>query len=222
MATLAVDQRRKRVTATLQGSAAVPGRTQWSVAPQGYAQLLPIGGGAANGLAVEVKPLQAGVVAVTATFFDGLGNQVGATDTPVTQDLQITGSDPETMGVAATGSAPTVPPAAGTGKPPTAAAGANNGGSPPAPGVAGVDTHGTVTFGSGSAPAAGAQVVVTFAAPRPNDHPDVVLGAGNDATQPLGLEATGITANGFTISTHAAPAAAQAVGTFAVEYEVSG
>ncbi len=104
---------------------------------------------------------------------------------------------------------------------PTAAAGANAGTGPPAPVVAAAssDARGSLTFGTGTAPAAGAQVVVTFhqayaAAPF------VVISPANDAAAALAPYVSSISTTGFTISTHTAPAASQANTTYAFQFQV--
>jgi hypothetical protein len=105
---------------------------------------------------------------------------------------------------------------------PGVAAGANNGGSPPAPStVAGsTDGRGSIQFGSGSAPAVGEQVVVTFAGSYAAA-PVVTLSGGNAATDALGaLYPAQVTATGFRVRTTAAPAASQGGSTFMVQYTV--
>lgn len=93
---------------------------------------------------------------------------------------------------------------------PTAAAGANAGSSPPAPvlSTAARDMAGMVTFGSGTGPAAGDQVDVTFATPY-GVVPVIVLTAMNDATAVLQLFISARSTSGFNVSTHGAPAATQ-------------
>jgi hypothetical protein len=103
---------------------------------------------------------------------------------------------------------------------PTPAAGANNGTSPPTPNLVGSDVAGSVVFGSGSSPAAGAQVAVTFSVAY-DQAPTVVLNANNATTAALGLYATR-TASGFTIRSTNAPSASQTLGTFDVSYIVIG
>lgn len=93
---------------------------------------------------------------------------------------------------------------------PGAAAGANAGTGPPAPVVvAGSnDSRGQITFGTGTGPAAGPMVVVTFAVAY-GSTPLVVLTAINGQTQNIGpfLGAAGTTS--FTMSTAGIPAASQ-------------
>ena len=105
---------------------------------------------------------------------------------------------------------------------PTAAAGANAGTSPPAPvgNAACDDRKGSLTFGTGTGPAAGAQAVVTFnqayaAAPF------VVLEPINSATAAL-LPYVTATAGGFTVNFQTAPAASQANTVYGVNYHVLG
>jgi hypothetical protein len=106
---------------------------------------------------------------------------------------------------------------------PAAVAGANAGTTPPAPVVAAgsTDGRGTITFGTGTTPAAGAQVVVTFAVPFAVA-PVVVLQPGNAATAALNDFVTAVSTTGFTIGTASAPAASQAAATFSVSYHVTG
>jgi hypothetical protein len=106
----------------------------------------------------------------------------------------------------------------GTGVAPTAAAGANAGTSPPAPVIAGTDVSGTVTFGTGTSAAAGAQAVVTFAKTYSNAR--VILSANNAATTALGLYVSSVSSSGFTISTNSAPSSSQANTTYSVTYHV--
>lgn len=101
------------------------------------------------------------------------------------------------------------------------AAGANNGSGAPTPNTARADEYsGSINFGSGTGPAAGAQVVVTFSTALPVV-PAVTVMPGNDATQALGLEVTSVGTGGFTVSSKNAPAASQTNGTFFCEYEVA-
>lgn len=106
---------------------------------------------------------------------------------------------------------------------PTAAAGANNGTSPPAPVVAtsAYDARGNITFGSGSTPAAGAQLVVTNntgVAAEIQGTPVVLVVPKNTATQALGLYVSAVSATGFTVSTTSAPTASQANTVYSVDY----
>lgn len=96
---------------------------------------------------------------------------------------------------------------------PAAVAGANNGTGPPAPlvSVDSSDDRGSLTFGSGSAPAIGAQVVVTFTQPKDTARlPVVQLTETTTAFSALQPAVTSITATGFTVSTAVAPTASQA------------
>ena len=107
---------------------------------------------------------------------------------------------------------------------PTAAAGANAGTAPPAPVVTAgaTDTRGNITFGTGTTPAAGAQVVVTFNAGSayPVIPVGIMFNALNTATQALGLYVTSITTTGFTLSCTTAPAASQANTIYSFNYLV--
>lgn len=106
---------------------------------------------------------------------------------------------------------------------PTAAAGANAGTSPPAPVVTAGDTdmRGNITFGTGTTPAAGAMVGVTFANPWAIA-PTVMVVPRNTATQALGLYVTGNSVNGFTLSCTTAPAASQGNTIYSFDYSVLG
>lgn len=100
---------------------------------------------------------------------------------------------------------------------PAAATGAGAGTSPPAPVVSvdSCDERGSVTFGSGTSPAAGAQLVITFARPQdPNRLPVVQLTETTTALSALNPAVTSITANGFTVSTAGAPTASQGNTTY--------
>jgi hypothetical protein len=95
---------------------------------------------------------------------------------------------------------------------PTAVAGANNGTTPPAPVVANdsSDLRGSLTFGSGTTPAIGAQVVVTFTTPRDaNRLPVIQLTETTVAFSAL-QPAVAVTSTGFTVSTAVAPTGSQA------------
>jgi hypothetical protein len=106
----------------------------------------------------------------------------------------------------------------GAGNSPTAAAGANNGTSPPAPVISGSDVSGKITFGSGTSPAAGSQVVATFAASYTNAR--VVITAINSASASLNLYVSAITSTTFTVSSVNAPSASQANTTYGFYYHV--
>jgi hypothetical protein len=128
---------------------------------------------------------------------------------PITQPSELGGVPTDTSGVQRAN--------------PTAVAGANNGGSPPAPVMAidSFDGRGTLTFGSGTVPAAGAQCVVTFVTPRDaNRLPVVLLTATTPALAALGIAVTGLSATGFTISTATAPTASQANTTYGVSWHL--
>ena len=102
----------------------------------------------------------------------------------------------------------------------TAAAGANAGTSPPAPVTSNCgDVSGSVTFGTGTTPAAGAQVVVTFSQYRGTNY-RLVLTPGNAATAALNLYTTK-TGSNFTISAVNAPAASQANTVYSFDYQIT-
>jgi hypothetical protein len=106
----------------------------------------------------------------------------------------------------------------------TATAGANAGGSPPAPVTTGVcAVRGTITFGTGTAPAAGAMVVFGFPGGRPcPTTPIVLLTPINAATAALQLYVTGAGTTGFTVSAGVAPAASQANTVYGFTFLVVG
>lgn len=115
----------------------------------------------------------------------------------------------------------------GTGSAPGAAAGGNAGTGPPAPAVAtgSTDQGGTITFGTGTVPSAGVEVVVTFVTPwviPGGGPPHIVLIPNNLAAQALGLFVSGISPTGFNVSCANAPAASQANGTYGFCYVVMG
>jgi hypothetical protein len=104
---------------------------------------------------------------------------------------------------------------------PAAAAGAANGTAPPAPAVStdSSDDRGSLTFGSGSSPAAGAQVTVAFTAPRdPARLPVVMITETTTALAALNPAVTAITATGFTVSTGSAPSASQAATVYGLAW----
>ena len=111
----------------------------------------------------------------------------------------------------------------GGGTAPTAAAGANSGTGPPAPVVvAGSnDERGTITFGTGTGPAAGSQVVVTFAAAY-GAAPFVFLTPTNGQTYNIGMFVLAAVAASFTIGAAATPAASQVNTVYSVNYVVVG
>lgn len=109
------------------------------------------------------------------------------------------------------------------GTPTTLAAGANAGTSPPAP----VRTSNTqlatgLTFGTGTTPAAGTMVAVTFGQPRTNTPRSVQLTAGNAATASLLLYVVpgSLSTTGFSIGVVNAPTASQANTTYSVYFNV--
>lgn len=114
-----------------------------------------------------------------------------------------------------------------TGVTPLVAAGGQAGGSPPAPSVpAGTnDDSGVIGFGTGTLPAAGVMVAVTFAAAwvvPGGGAPHIVLTEQNLATKNLGLFVTGTSPTGFNVSCVNAPAASQGNTTYQFCYQVRG
>lgn len=167
------------------------------------------GGGQAGSLGYVIQASGSQVGQPWFVWF--VNNDVVNTATAVFEDNNTTGGGVNINGkMTATGVAPTL------------TAGSNNGGSPPTPTFSGTgtDSRGLVQIGSGTAPAAGNQAVVTFNKPFASV-PIVVAAPANDATQVLGISYT-ITASALTIVTHTAPAASQAVGTYKVSYMIIG
>lgn len=100
---------------------------------------------------------------------------------------------------------------------PTVAAAAGAGTAPPTPTSTGNAARGTVSWGTGTGPAAGNQVTVTFATPL-SEAVVPMLTPYNAAAAALLEYVTNITAAGFTIATQGAPAASQAAGTYVIGY----
>jgi hypothetical protein len=80
--------------------------------------------------------------------------------------------------------------------------------------------RGTVTFGTGTAPSPGSMVTLTFGSTL-GATPVVVLSGGNDATAALTPFPTSVSTTGFTVSTHAVPAASQAGTAYSVNWVAS-
>ena len=100
---------------------------------------------------------------------------------------------------------------------PTAAAAAGNGTGPPAPIVSGnsADERGSVTFGSGTTPAAGSQITISFVRPQdPNRLPVVQITETTTALSALNPAVTSVTSTGFTIGTAGAPTGSQVNTTY--------
>lgn len=111
---------------------------------------------------------------------------------------------------------------------PTAAAGTAAGTGPPVPvmGAQALDMCGVTTFGTGTTPAAGQQVVVTFGTPYTTSAPLTILANGNTAATNALSELTvipqGIAGNwtGFAVNSLAAPAASQANTAYGIAWFV--
>lgn len=103
----------------------------------------------------------------------------------------------------------------GTGTTAAVAAGAGTG--PPAPSADGNGVRGTIGWGTGLSPAAGAQVDVTFPEALPAA-PVIALTPTNAVTPGLDLYVTGVTTTGFTIAAAVAPAGSQAADTYGATY----
>lgn len=171
---------------------------------------------------MAVGTISPGVVRTDAPQqFDGAVTHNGTVTNngPVVNAGSVTNNGP----VSSTGSQTVGGHMLSTGTAPAAAAGANNGTSPPAPVVAAssTDMRGSLTFGSGSTPAAGAQVAVTFATAYASA-PVVVISPGNDATAVLTCSVTGVSTTGFTLTTHTAPTGSQAATVYAFSWAAIG
>lgn len=106
---------------------------------------------------------------------------------------------------------------------PASAAGSAAGTTPPAPVLVGTDSAGLITFGSGTTPAAGQMVTVTYAIPMElSGGGKIQLTPINNATFDLGLVAPGAgsTTTGFAVNSRNAPAASQANTIFGFYYRV--
>lgn len=129
--------------------------------------------------------------------------------TSITEDSHTTGGDLSTFGHIGSISQ----------NAPTAVAGANAGTTPPSPVLANcTDVAGQITFGTGTTPAAGDQVDVTFYTAYSNA-PKVLLMPINGATQALGLFVSSTT-TGFSVSCNNAPSASQANTVYGFNYGV--
>lgn len=103
----------------------------------------------------------------------------------------------------------------------TAAAGAQSGGSPPAPVIAGTLLRGTVTFGTGTGPSAGAMVVVSHAQGDPFSNLTATVTPTNAATAALGPYVNAPSSKtSFTVSCANAPSASQANTVYAFNYHL--
>lgn len=129
--------------------------------------------------------------------------------TSITEDSHTTGGDLSTFGHIGSISQ----------NAPTAAAGANAGGTPPNPVLTNCkDVSGQITFGTGTTPAAGDQVDVTFYTSY-SVAPQVLLMPINAATQALGLYVTSTT-TGFSVLCANAPSASQGNTVYGFNYGV--
>ena len=114
-----------------------------------------------------------------------------------------------------------------TGVVPGVVAGGNAGTGPPAPNIpqGTNDDSGIIGFGTGTTPAAGVMVAVTFATAwvvPGGGAPHIVLTEQNLATKNLGLYVTGTSPTGFQISAVTAPAASQGNTVYQVAFQVRG
>jgi hypothetical protein len=90
---------------------------------------------------------------------------------------------------------------------------------PPSAGVGATDERGALFFGTGTLPAAGEMIKVTFK--KPNDRVPVVnLTPGNAATAALGVPFVAVTENGFSASVPTAPASSEPGDWFVLNYTV--
>lgn len=103
---------------------------------------------------------------------------------------------------------------------PTVAAGANAGTIPPAPVLAANsrDQRGGATFGTGTTPAVGAQLVVTFNSAFPIA-PFVQITETTGPTTALGPYVSAVSTTGFTVSFNTAPAASQPNTAYGISWQ---
>lgn len=111
----------------------------------------------------------------------------------------------------------------GGGTIPTAVAGAQAGAGPPAPVViaGSTDVRGRLTFGTGTAPAAGAMAVVTFAVAYAAA-PFVFVNARSGVTLNTGAYFGGSTTTGFTVSLSTTPLGSQGSGVYDIQWVTIG
>jgi len=106
----------------------------------------------------------------------------------------------------------------------TAAAGAGAGTSPPAPVVGTAPTasmiRGSVTWGTGTATSAAAQVTITYGSTFPST-PVVSYCPNTTATSTLNTFITSVGTTGFTISCQVAPTASQGATVYGVNWVAS-
>lgn len=110
---------------------------------------------------------------------------------------------------------------AGLVEPPAITNGAALGTAPPTAASSGNSIRGTVSLGTGTAPAAGLAATVTFLIPY-NDIPEVQITPMTAATVAAGPYVLGRTAAGFTVAFANAPTATQPVATYIFSFRVSG
>jgi hypothetical protein len=129
-----------------------------------------------------------------------------------------------TGGAAITGALSATGHISGTSTGVAAAAGANAGTSPPAPVLAAgsSDTAGNGTFGTGTTPAAGAQVGITFGTSYGSYAPGVSVQPSNAAAAALGLYPSAVTGTGFTVSCTGTPTGSEPNTTYAFTYLAVG
>ncbi len=136
--------------------------------------------------------------------------------------IAITGAHPGLTSLATSGTVTVGTHLIVSGPAVTAAAGAQAGGSPPAPVIGtSVDNGGLITFGTGSAPAAGELVTVTFGTTFVSPKAVVVCPA-NTATQALGLYVSNLATTGFALRATSGPAASQANTVYSFSYVTVG
>lgn len=106
---------------------------------------------------------------------------------------------------------------------PTGTAGAGAGTTPPSPVIAtgSVDARGSVTGGTGTSPATGALITITFGQAYASA-PVVTITPTNAAAAALQPYITGVSTTGFTIALGVAPSASQANTTYGFNWQVIG
>jgi hypothetical protein len=217
---------------TVVGTLTVQGQL---VASAGLGSTTIVVGASTNGIAVQESGDTAPRFAVTGDGVLHWGPGNGAVDTQLSRNgagnLSMPGSFSANSNISATGNIATASGDINTARhflgssasAPGAAAGAGAGTSPPAPVVAATanDTRGSLTWGTGTTPAAGNQVAVTFATAYAAA-PVVMLTETNAVTSALAPYVTSVGTTGFTIATQGAPAASQGNTTYGIAWMVIG
>lgn len=218
---------------TVVGTLTVQGQL---VASAGLGSTTIVVAASATGIAVQQSGDTAPRFSVTGDGVLHWGPGNGAVDTQLSRNgagnLTMPGSFSANSNISATGNIATASGnissanhfLASSGTVVTAVAGSNAGTTPPSPVVAASsnDTRGSLTWGTGTTPAAGNQAVVTFTGTAFAAAPVVMLTETNAATSALAPYVTAVGTGGFTVATQVAPAASQANTTYGVAWHVIG